>query len=147
MAHSFQKKCDEIKNIFINQSTQERYQTLIEMGRKLPPLPDALKTTDRIVPGCQSTLYLYTILQDGKLFFQAHADALISAGLAALLVGVYSGETPETILKSPPDFIKELGISSSLSPNRSNGLSSIYFRMKQESVKFMIIMNKQNNTL
>lgn len=138
MTDTFQKKCDEIKKIFINQSTQERYQTLMEMGRKLPPFPDTYKTPDRIVPGCQSTLYLHASLHEGKLFFNAQADALISAGLAALLIAVYSGETPETILKRTPDFIRELGISASLSPNRSNGLSSIYLRMKQEALKSII---------
>ena len=139
MTDSFQKKCDEIKNIFINQTTQERYQTLMEMGRKLPPFPDTHKTPDRIVPGCQSTLYLSASLHEGKLFFNAQAGALISARLAALLIAVYSGESPEAVLTRSPDFIKELGISSSLSPNRSNGLSNIYLRMKQEALKSIII--------
>lgn len=134
MSDSFQKKCDQIKKIFAPQSIEERYKTLIEMGRKLPPFSEQYKTADRIVPGCQSTLYLYAFLQEDKLFFEAHSEALISAGLAALLISVYSGETPETILKSPPDFIRELGIHSSLSINRSNGLANIHLKMKQQAL-------------
>lgn len=134
MSESFQKKCEELKKFFAPQSTEERYKTLIEMGRKLPPYPEQHKTVDRIVPGCQSTLYLRATLKDGKLFFEAHSDALISAGLAALLINVYSGETPETILKCPPSFIQELGINSSLSLNRSNGLANIHLKMKQQAL-------------
>jgi cysteine desulfuration protein SufE len=138
MEESFQKKCEEIKKTFAPLTTEERYQTLIEMGRSLPPFPEELKTQDRIVFGCQSTLYLNTTSQDGKLFFQAHTDALISAGLAALLITVYSNEPAEVILKCPPTFISELGISATLSPSRSNGLSHIHLRLKQEALRFLM---------
>lgn len=138
MPDSFQKKCDQIKKIFAPQSTEERYKTLIDLGRKLPPFSENHKTADQIVPGCQSTLYLYAFFEEGKLFFEAYSDALISAGLAALLIAVYSGETPETILKSSPDFIRELGIHSSLSINRSNGLANIYLKIKQEALKILV---------
>jgi cysteine desulfuration protein SufE len=142
MADSFQKKCDEIKKKFINLNTQERYQALMEMGKQLPPFPESEKTPNKIVPGCQSTLYLSASLQDGKLFFEASADALISAGLAALLIAIYSGESPETILQRAPDIIRELGISSSLSPNRSNGLTNIYLRMKQEALMQIVAQQR-----
>lgn len=135
MQGTFQKNAAEIRKIFSPLTTEQRYDTLIEMGRRLPLYPESCKTPDRIVHGCQSTLYLHTDIRDGKLFFQACADALISAGLAALLIAVYSGETPETILKSPPRFIDELGIAASLSPHRSNGLAQIYLRMKQEAIQ------------
>ena len=75
--------------------------------------------------------------------FEAEADALISAGLAALLTQVYSGETPETILKCPPTYLDEIGISASLTPNRANGLYSIHLRMKQEALK--LLMKKDLN--
>lgn len=135
MSETFKKKCDEIKKKFGPLDAEKRYLTLIEMGKELPPFPKELKTSDRMVQGCQSILYLNTIFQSGKCFFQADADALISKGLAALLIAVYAEETAETILKCPPDFIGELGIGISLSPMRSNGLAQIYLRMKQDALK------------
>lgn len=138
MDKTFDEKCAEIKKIFAPLNSEQRYDQLIALGRSLPPFPPHLKTPDRIVSGCQSTLYLHSTFIDGKLFFEATADALISAGLAALLISTYSGETPETILKRPPTFIAELGLAASLSPNRSNGLAHIHLRMKQEALKTLI---------
>lgn len=137
MSETFKKKCEILKKIFGAISTEERYLSLIDMGKKLPPLANQHKTADRIVRGCQSTLYLYSELRDDKIYFEAHADALISAGLAALLIALYSGETPEAILTQAPDVLKDLDIGSSLSPNRSNGLANIHLRMKQEALKFV----------
>lgn len=138
MNETFLKKCNEIKKNFTTLTTEMRYQLLMDMGRNLPPYPAELKTPDRIVRGCQSILYLNTTSRDGKIFFEAHADALISAGLAALLIAAYSGESAETILKCPPDFISELGIAASLSLNRSNGLAHIHLRMKQDALKSLL---------
>ncbi len=139
MDQSYDQKTEAIKLKFSSLATaEERYHMLMEMGRRLPPLPQELKTPDRVVKGCQSTLYLHSFLKEGKLFFEASSEALISAGLAALLIAVYSGETPETILKCPPHFISELGIPASLSPSRSNGLAHIHLRMKQDALNFLI---------
>jgi cysteine desulfuration protein SufE len=90
------------------------------------------------VPGCQSVLYLHTHFQDGKLFFAAHSEALISAGLAALLIAIYTDSSPETILLNPPVFLQEIGLLASLSPSRSNGFASIYHRMRQEAMKKIV---------
>lgn len=109
------------------------------MGRSLPTFEAQYKTPDRIVRGCQSTLYLRSFLIEGKMFFEAASDALISAGLAALLIYVYSGESPETILKRPPDFLAEIGIMATLSMNRSNGLAHIHLRMKQDAISSLIV--------
>lgn len=142
MSESFEKKCEEIKKKFAPLSTEKKYQELMEMGRSLPPFPHTLKTSDRLVSGCQSTLYLSTRFENGKCFFEADGDALISKGLAALLIFVYSGETPETILKCPPHFIGEIGIGASLSPNRSNGLAQIHLKMQQDALKIVLIAQK-----
>lgn len=135
MKENFEKKVAEIKKIFAPLSTEQKYLKLIEMGRSLPPFPPEQKTNERLVRGCQSELYLDAEFREGKLFFHAHSDALISAGLAALLIAAYSGEAPETILTSPPTFLTELGITASLSPSRSNGLAHIHLRMKQEALQ------------
>ncbi len=117
---------------------EDRYAYLIELGRKAPLYPKELQTPEHIVSGCQSVLYLHTTTQGDKLFFKAHSEALISAGLAALLIAVYNDSTAQTILLNPPLFLQEIGLLASLSPNRSNGLASIYMRMKQEAMKSLV---------
>lgn len=135
MNGAFKEKIESIKAKFsLYSSPEERYAGLIEMGRRLPPFPEIYKTPEKIVRGCQSTLYLHARLKEGKIFFEAHSEALISAGLAALLIAAYSGLSPEEVLKCPPDFLSEIGIAGSLSPNRSNGLAHIHLRMKQEAL-------------
>lgn len=134
-------KIDLIKQKFSSlKSPDERYGLIIQMGRALLPLPPDQKIPANIVPGCQSTLHLAATLSDNKLFFSAASDALISAGLAALLIEAFNGCTPEEILRSSSSFLQELGITASLSPNRSNGLGSIYLKMKQIALKNIKIL-------
>lgn len=136
MFESCLKKQAAIKEIFTSCPTPEsRYQKIIELGRDLPRLDNTHKIPENIVGGCQSTLYLHSYKDGNNIVFEAESDALISAGLAALLVMVYSGETPETVLKCPPSYLEELGISASLTPNRANGLYSLHLRMKQDALK------------
>jgi len=135
---SFSKNISEIKKKFAAYHLpEEKYSALIELGRSLPHFEEQYKTADRIVQGCQSKLYLRSYLRDGKIFFEVSSDALISAGLAALLILAYNGEPPETVLKCPPLFMAEIGVAESLSLNRSNGLAYIHLRMKQEAVRWL----------
>ena len=135
MDKNFSTNVEALKHKFNSfSSPDDRYSYIIELGRALPPYPPEFKTSDRIVPGCQSTLYLHTTLKEGKLFCSAQCDALISLGLAALLISIYSGCDAKTILLNPPAFLQELGIFSALSPSRSNGLISIYTKMKKEAL-------------
>ena len=97
---------------------------------------------ENVVPGCQSVMYLRSYMEGGAVFFEAESEALISSGLAALLVCVYSGELPEAILKCPPDYLEELGIRTSLTPNRTNGLYHIHLRMRQDALKFLVNVRK-----
>lgn len=141
MSETFQKKSDALKKFFPNfLSGEDRYKALIDLGRSLPPFPLALKIPENLVSGCQSNLYLSAQFIDGLVYFEAASDALISAGLAAILIAVYNGESPETILKQPPQFLNDLGIYTSLSANRSNGLSQIHLRMKKEALKFLVAL-------
>lgn len=133
------KKQKELAALFSACSSQEeKYKKIIELGKASPPLDKGLKLADNLVHGCQSTVYLHSFLKNGKVFFSAESDALISAGLAAMLIHVYSDELPETILKCPPDYLKETGVSASLTPNRANGLYSIHLRMQQDALKFLV---------
>src|SRR5438105_4779002 len=109
----------EIKKIFLACSTPEsRYEKIIELGRHLETYPEKFKLKENLVGGCQSVMYLHAWLEEDKIRFYAHSEALISAGLAALLLFVYDGQSPETLFTAPPHFLEELGIASSLSPGR-----------------------------
>jgi cysteine desulfuration protein SufE len=132
-------KQKEMEKLFASCSDADsRYQKIIELGKSLPPFDSSLKIPENVVKGCQSVTYLHAFLQNGKVYFKISSDALISAGLAALLVNVYNEEPPETILKCPPLFLENIGISKSLTPNRAQGLYSIHLRMKQEALKLML---------
>jgi cysteine desulfuration protein SufE len=103
----------------------DRYQYLIDLGRRLPEFPDALRTEENRIRGCQSQVWFVAGKIDGRLEFQAISDAAIVSGLIALLLRVYSGRRPQEILDTPPDFVQALQLESHLSPTRSNGLSSM----------------------
>jgi len=131
-------KIEALKTIFSALSSREElYQKIMEWGKRLPPLNTSSKKEENRVIGCQSLMYLCSDYKENAIYFYAASDALISAGLAALLVEVYSGETPETILTTPPIFLEELGIPSALSPGRANGLASLYLKLRQEAVKYL----------
>lgn len=139
MYQSCLKKQEDVKKMFsVCENEQEKYEKIIALGKKNPPLDSKYKTVENKVHGCQSTMYLHSFFADGKVYFEAESDALISSGLASILIEVYSGESPEAVIKCPPDYLKDLGISASLTPSRANGLYSIHLRMKQEALKFII---------
>jgi cysteine desulfuration protein SufE len=130
---SLDQKVAELTEIFsAHPSPEARYRLLIDWGRKLPPLPDP--TPDLLVAGCQSRLYIRASLDDqGRLLFTASSDALISAGLAALACRLYSGETPEAILRHRPDCFAQWGLEAALSPTRAQGLASLLLRIRREA--------------
>ena len=103
----------------------DRYQYLIDLGRRLPEFPDELRTDEHRIRGCQSQVWFVPEKRDGRLYFQAISDAAIVSGLIALLLRLYSGRKPQDILDTPPDFVEALELQSHLSPTRSNGLSSM----------------------
>ncbi|MBZ0223317.1 MAG: SufE family protein [Dokdonella sp.] len=109
----------------------ERYQYLIDLGRKLPPYPDALKTDERQVSGCQSLVWLDVQGDARRLHFRAISDSSIVSGLIALLLRVYSGRSAAEILATEPRFIDAIGLARHLSPTRSNGLAAMLARIKQ----------------
>lgn len=108
----------------------ERYRYLIELGRKLPPFPEAQQIEANRLHGCLAGVWLLADYRQGRLFFQAMSDAGIVSGLIALLLMIYSGRTPKEIRESPPDFIEEIGLSQHLSPNRNNGLFLMVARIQ-----------------
>ena len=119
-------------------SREALYGEIMSWGKKLSPFDPAWRIENNRVTGCQSVMYLYSHLEGSQVFFHAASDALISAGLAALLIEVYSGEPPESILLSPPQFLEDLGIPSVLTPGRANGLASLYLKMKQQALHHLV---------
>ncbi|MEJ5142222.1 SufE family protein [Gluconobacter albidus] len=103
----------------------ERYQYIIEMGRKLPPFPEDWQDDAHRVPGCQSQVWLEAVERDGKLFFAGASDAAIVQGLVALLLRVYSGRTNAEILGTSPVFLHDMGLVKALSTNRGNGVEAM----------------------
>ncbi len=103
----------------------DRYQYLIDMGRRLPPLSANEKTEANQIKGCQSQVWFVAESDGEKLRFRAISDAAIVSGLIALLLRIYSDRKPADILATPPDFVDALGLGSHLSPTRSNGLDSM----------------------
>jgi cysteine desulfuration protein SufE len=103
----------------------DKYQYLIDLGRKLPDFPAAWKTEANRLHGCQSQVWLTAQEADGRLVFNAISDSAIVSGLIAVLMRVYSNRTPAEILAAPPDFIDAIGLHEHLSPTRSNGLHAM----------------------
>jgi cysteine desulfuration protein SufE len=111
----------------------ERYQYLIDLGRKLPPFPDALKTDAHKVTGCQSQVWLVPSGDANRLDFQAISDSAIVSGLIALLLRVYSGRPASEILATEPTFVESIGLAKHLSPTRSNGLAAMLAAIKRHA--------------
>jgi len=108
----------------------DRYQYLIDLGRKLPPLSAEEKTDDRLLAGCQSQVWLYLEGDADKVLIRANSDAAIVSGLIALLISVYSGCSAQQIMDTEPYFISEIGLAEHLSPTRANGLHAMLNAIK-----------------
>jgi len=108
----------------------DRYQYLIDLGRKLPPLPSDQMTDDRLLDGCQSQVWLIASGDADRLEFRANSDAAIVSGLIALLLRVYSNRSAREILDTEPEFIQAIGLSEHLSPTRANGLDAMLRAIK-----------------
>jgi cysteine desulfuration protein SufE len=108
----------------------ERYEYLIELGRSLPIIDQQYKLDENIIKGCQSKVWLHSEMNHTKIDFTADSDAILTKGLVALLLRVFSNQTPEDILKADPLFIDEIGLKEHLSPTRANGLVSMLKQIK-----------------
>ena len=114
---------------------EDRYQHLIDMGRRLPDLDASYKTEENLLRGCQSVVHFAAEYDAPKLNFFAGSDAAIVQGLIAVLMRVYSGRTPEDILATPPSFLEEIGLDEHLSPTRKNGLAAMVTAIMTEAQK------------
>ena len=103
----------------------DKYEYLIDLGKNLEPYPEDKKTDDRLIKGCQSRVWLDHEVRDGRIFFRADSDAIITKGIISLLIGVYSGRTAAEIASDDFSFIENIGLKENLSPTRANGLVSM----------------------
>ncbi len=108
----------------------QRYEYMIELGKSLPLIDPRLKTDEKLIKGCQSKVWLNSEIRDGKIIFTADSDAIITKGIVAVLVRVFSNQKPQAILDANTDFIDEIGLKEHLSPTRANGLVSMIKQMK-----------------
>lgn len=114
----------------------DKYAYLIEIGNGMPAMDERYKTDDNLIKGCQSRVWFYPEMRDGLLYFMADSDAIITKGIAALLVRVFSGQSPEAIAGADLGFIDEIGLRQHLSPTRSNGLVSMIRQIKMYAIAF-----------
>lgn len=108
----------------------DKYEYIIDLGKNLEAYPEEFKTEDKLIKGCQSRVWLDYKVQDGRIYFKADSDAIITKGIISLLISVYSGRTPEEIASSDFGFIEKIGLKENLSPTRANGLASMIATIK-----------------
>ncbi|MBU6403847.1 MAG: SufE family protein [Proteobacteria bacterium] len=111
----------------------ERYQYLIDLGKKLPDLPDAMKTEEHRVHGCQSLVWMLSEGDATRIDIRAISDSAIVSGLIALLLRVYSGRSAREIIDTEPTFIRDIGLAKALSPTRANGLAAMLARIRENA--------------
>ncbi len=130
-----EKKQSLIDDFSMYDDWLDKYEYLIELGKSLKSYPEESKTEDKLIEGCQSRVWLDWKMEDGKIYFIADSDAIITKGIISLLVGVYSGRTPKEIAEDDFSFIEQLGLKENLSPTRSNGLVSMIATIKDAALK------------
>lgn len=125
-----EKQNEIIENFSLYDEWLDRYEYLIDLGKNLDGYPEDKKTEDRLIKGCQSRVWLDYIVADGRIYFNADSDAIITKGIISLLVSVYSGRTPKEIAEDEFSFIDKIGLKENLSPTRANGLVSMISKIK-----------------
>src|SRR5690554_294864 len=114
----------------------ERYEYIIELGKSLPIIDEKYKTDEYIIKGCQSKVWLSAEHKDGKILFTADSDAILTKGIIAIMIRVFSGQAPKDILEASTDFVDEIGLKEHLSPTRANGLVSMIKQIKMYALAF-----------
>ena len=129
-------QADLIDEFSIFDDWMERYEYMIELGKSLPMIASEFKTDDNIIKGCQSKVWLHAELENDTVVFTADSDAIITKGIVAILIRVFSNHSPETILKTNTYFIDEIGLKEHLSPTRANGLVSMIKKIKMYALAY-----------
>ena len=138
---------EEIQNEIIEEFStfdewMDKYEYLIELGKDLPQIDPKYKTNEYLINGCQSKVWLNAELKDGKIYFTADSDAIITKGIVALLIRVLNERTPQEVMNADLFFIDKIGLSENLSPTRSNGLLAMIKQMKMYGMAYNAKMGK-----
>jgi SufE protein probably involved in Fe-S center assembly len=123
----------------------DKYEYLIELGKNLEEYPEESKTEDKLIKGCQSRVWLDSKVEDGKIWFKADSDAIITKGIISLLISVYSGRDPKEIAEDDFGFISQIGLKENLSPTRANGLVSMIARIKELAAEMVKVEDTKSN--
>ena len=126
-----EKKQQVIEDFSLYEEWLDKYEYLIELGKALPPFPEEKKTEENLIKGCQSRVWLSHEKRDGRIWFEADSDAIITKGIISLLIGVYSGRTDQEIADDDFGFVEEIGLRENLSPTRAGGLVSMIETIKK----------------
>ena len=126
-----------IDEFLLFDSWDEKYEYIIDMGKKLKPLDEDYKKDENKIKGCQSTVWMASEFKDGKVFYKAESDAIIVKGLVSMLIRVLSNHTPKEILDAKLDFIDKIGMKQHLAQTRSNGLLSMVKQMKLDATVYL----------
>lgn len=137
------KSIQEIENEIVEEfalfdSWDDKYEYIIDLGKKLSPLEDQYKIDINKVKGCQSTVWLVSEFRNGKVFYKAESDAIIVKGLISMLIRVLSGHSPDEIIDAKLDFIKHIGMTTHLAQTRSNGLLAMVRQMKNFALAYKL---------
>ncbi len=132
---------EEIQNEIIDEFSmfedwEERYQYMIDLGKTLPLIDEKYKTEDNIIKGCQSKVWVHAEMNDDKVVFTADSDAIITKGIIAILIRVFSNQHPKDIIDANTDFIDKIGLKEHLSPTRANGLVSMIKQLKMYAIAY-----------
>lgn len=142
---TIEEKANEIVEEFsLFDSWDDKYEYIIDLGKKLPPLEDQYKKDENKVRGCQSTVWLTASDKDGKIYYKADSDAVIVKGLISMLIRVLSGQNADDIMNAKLDFINRIGMMNHLAQTRSNGLLAMVKQMKNYALAFKIKQQANN---
>jgi cysteine desulfuration protein SufE len=130
------KQQELLDELALFQDWTERYEYVIGLGRKLPPMPESSKSAEHLIKGCQSQVWLDAAFEDGKVRYLADSDSVITKGMIALFVRVLDGETPDAILTADLSYIDKTGLKEHLAPTRANALNLMATQMKQRALQF-----------
>ena len=135
-----------VKEFEIFDDWLDRYEYLIELSKDIEPLDPKYKTSEYLIVGCQSRVWLRAEMQGDRVFYSAETDAIITKGIIALLIRILSGQKPDDILHADLFFIDKIGLRQNLSPTRSNGLLSMLKQMKLYALAFQSVKEKEQTS-
>lgn len=134
----FEEERNVVNEFSVLEDWMDKYEYIIELGKSLPMIDESAKTDSNLIKGCQSRVWLSSSFREGRVYFSADSDAIITKGIISLLIRVYDGRTPKEIMDSDFSFISEIGLKENLSPTRADGLVSMIRQMKEYALAYSL---------